>query len=66
MITATLKINVKPKDSGKHTYNGHFLDKDIQYQVLSEQSRVMGFPLIFNVAVIIIPSSNSNGAEWGV
>ena len=46
MKVATLKFNIIPKDRGKNTYNSHFLDKDIKYEVLSEQSKVMGFPYI--------------------
>jgi len=46
MKIATLKFDILKKDSGKHTFNGHHLEQETQYQVLSDYSRVMGFPYI--------------------
>ena len=46
MKIAMIRADIKSMDSGQHTYNGHFLEKHVKYQVLSEQSRVMGFPFI--------------------
>lgn len=46
MKTAKLKKGIELIDSGEHTYNGHFLDPKTTYHVLSESSKVAGFPII--------------------
>lgn len=46
MKIGRLKLDIKPAESGPYTFNGHHIDKNVQYIILSENSGVINFPIV--------------------